>query len=76
MTRLPAEPLCETNQAVMPITMTAEIQMSRLVAMRMGEILWRPAMPALSRVVPIAILDCCGVGVNVVMNAVMGMLFC
>lgn len=61
MTRLAALPLFSlTSQAVMPMTMTDEIQMRRLVAMRMGDILLRPCTAVLSRVVPMAILPVVG----------------
>lgn len=63
MTRLAALPLFSlTSQAVMPMTMTDEIQMRRLVAMRMGDILLRPCTAVLSRVVPMAILPVVGGG--------------
>lgn len=63
MTRLAALPLFSlTSQAVMPMTMMDEIQMRRLVAMRMGDILLRPCTAVLSRVVPMAILPVVGGG--------------
>lgn len=63
MTRLAALPLFSlTSQAVMPMTMTDEIQMRRLVAIRMGDILLRPCTAVLSRVVPMAILPVVGGG--------------
>jgi hypothetical protein len=61
MTRLAAVPLFSlTIQAVMPMTMTDEIQMRRLVAMRMGDNLLRLWTAVLSRVVPKAILEVVG----------------
>lgn len=63
MTRLAAVPLFSlTSHAVMPMTMTDEIQMRRLVTMRMGESLLRPWTAVLSRVVPKAILQVEGDG--------------